>query len=104
MYVEPLGHLPSQHRHDQLKASVSALFLLMLVPLLASCGAPAPLEFVPVDLGIPAQALSSPVVGPLPDSTKLHVGITFKVDQDIINKPLLLSPDWMITVRRPGMH
>jgi len=58
----------------------------MLAPLLASCGAPAPLEFRPIDLGIPAQALNSPIVGPLPDSTKLHVGVTFKVNQSIINK------------------
>ncbi len=86
MDVEPRRHRPSHHRHRNLLVSVSALFLLMLVPLLASCGAPAPLEFVPIDLGIPAQALTSPVVGPLPDSTKLHVGITFKVNQDIINK------------------
>jgi kumamolisin len=86
MDVEPRGHRPSHHRYRNLVLSVSGLFLLILVPLLASCGAPAPLEFVPVDLGIPDQALKSPIIGPLPDSTTLHVGITFKVDQDIINK------------------
>lgn len=60
--------------------------LLVLVPLLSSCGAPAPLQFVPIDLGIPAQALNSPVVGALPDNTMMHVRITFKVSQDVINK------------------
>lgn len=60
--------------------------LLVLVPLLSSCGAPAPLQFVPIDLGIPAQALNSPVVGALPDNTMVHVRITFKVSQDVINK------------------
>ncbi len=74
-----------------------ALLLLIIVPLLASCATPSPLDFVPIDLGIPTQALKSPVVGPLPDSTKLHVAITFKVNQDIINtlggQPI-----------RPGQH
>lgn len=60
--------------------------LLLFTPLLVACNAPAPLQLVPVDLGIPAQALNSPVVGPLPDATKLHVRVTFKVSQDVINK------------------
>jgi kumamolisin len=60
--------------------------LFVLVPLLSSCGTPAPLQFVPIDLGIPAQALNSPVVGALPDNTMMHVRITFKVSQDVINK------------------
>jgi len=60
--------------------------MLFLLPLLASCNTPAPLKFVPIDLGIPSQALNSPVVGPLPDTTKLHVRVTFKVSQDVINK------------------
>src|SRR5947209_12298450 len=66
-------------------ASVVGLFLLVVVPLLSSCATTAQLESVPIDLGIPAQALKSPIVGPLPDSTKLHVAITFKVNQGIIN-------------------
>ncbi len=86
MDVEPRAHRPAHHRYRNLVLSISGLFLLILVPLLASCGAPATLEFVPVDLGIPDQALKSPIVGPLPDSTKLHVGITFKVDQALINQ------------------
>jgi kumamolisin len=64
---------------------VIGLCLFVVVPLLASCATTTTLDFVPIDLGIPAQALQSPIVGPLPDSTKLHVAITFKVNQDIIN-------------------
>ncbi|HLX57850.1 MAG TPA: S53 family peptidase [Ktedonobacteraceae bacterium] len=60
--------------------------LLLFMPVLASCNAPAPLQYVPVDLGIPSQALNSPVIGPLPDTTELHVRITFKVSQEVINK------------------
>ena len=66
-------------------ASVVGLFLLVVVPLLSSCATTAQLESVPIDLGIPAQALKSPIIGPLRDSTKLHVAITFKVNQNIIN-------------------
>jgi subtilase family serine protease len=53
---------------------------------LAACNNPAPLQFVPVNLGIPSQALNSPVVGPVPDATKLHMRITFKVSQGVITK------------------
>ena len=66
-------------------ARVAVLFVLIGVPILSSCATPSPLDFVPIDLGIPTQAIKSPVVGPLPDSTKLHVAITFKVNQGIIN-------------------
>jgi len=58
--------------------------LLLLSPLVASCGAPAPLQMTPINLGIPQAALNSPVIGPLPDTTQLRVGITFKVCQDIM--------------------
>lgn len=60
--------------------------LMLLVPILAACNAPAPLQFVPVNLGIPSQALNSQVAGLLPDATKLHVRVTFKVSQSVINK------------------
>jgi len=36
-------------------------------------------QFSPVDLGIPAAALNSPVVGSLPGDTLLHVRLTFKI-------------------------
>src|SRR5439155_12710964 len=60
--------------------------LLLLMPLASCSGTPEPLQFMTINLGIPAAALSSPVVGPLPDSTKLHVGITFKIDSKTLNR------------------
>lgn len=86
MDIETFKRRVSRQVFRSVWASVCGLLLLVLVPLLASCGTPASLQFVPFDLGIPAPALNSPVVSPLPDSTKLHVRITFKVNQQIINK------------------
>lgn len=60
--------------------------ILLLFAPLSSCGGSNPLQFVPVNLGIPAQALNSPVTGNLPDTTKMHVGITFKISQNLLNK------------------
>src|SRR2546423_8489476 len=67
-YHEKVGHL-------------SALFLTLLFSLvsLVSCNQAEPL-YTSINLGIPAAALQSPVKGHLPDSTELHVGITFKID------------------------
>ncbi len=64
-----------------------ALFLTLLLPLasLVSCNQPAPL-FTSINLGIPAAALQSPVKGQLPDSTELHVGITFKIDPRLLHQ------------------
>ena len=64
-----------------------ALFLTLLLPLatLVSCNQPAPPQFTSLNLGIPAAALQSPVKGRLPDTTELHVGITFKVNPQILN-------------------
>ncbi len=64
-----------------------ALFLTLLLPLasLASCTQPAP-PFTSINLGIPAAALQSPVKGKLPDSTELHIGITFKIDPRLLNQ------------------
>lgn len=57
------------------------VLLALLVPLVASCSNPFDsLQLTPIDLGIPAAALNSPVAGPLPDKTKLHVRITFKIN------------------------
>ncbi len=63
-----------------------ALFLTLLLPLatLADCGQAAPPLYESLNLGIPAAALQSPVKGPLPDTTELHVGITFKVDPQVL--------------------
>ena len=62
------------------------ILLLLFSPLVASCGAPAPLQMTPIDLGIPQAALNSPVVGALPDNTQMRVGITFKVSQSVLDK------------------
>ena len=63
-----------------------ALFLTLVLPLatLIGCDQPAAL-YTSLNLGIPAAALQSPVKGPLPDTTLLHIGITFKVNQEVLN-------------------
>lgn len=65
---------------------LSALFLTLLFSLasLVSCNQPAPPQYVSLNLGIPAAALQSPVIGPLPDATVLHVGVTFKIDPRLL--------------------
>src|SRR5262245_10393939 len=60
--------------------------LLLLVPLASCGGTPAPLRFVTINTGLPSQALNAPVVGPLPDNTKLHVRVTFKINQALLNR------------------
>lgn len=61
------------------------LALLLFVPL-SSCNTPAPPSlFTSLNLGIPNAALNSPVKGPLPASTVLNVGITFKIDSKLLN-------------------
>ncbi len=66
---------------------LSALFLTLLFSLasLASCTQSEP-PFTSINLGIPAAALQSPVKGKLPDSTELHVGITFKIDPRLLQQ------------------
>ena len=63
-----------------------ALLLTLLLPLatLTGCGQAAT-PYTSLNLGIPAAALQSPVKDPLPDTTELHVGITFKVDPQVLN-------------------
>jgi kumamolisin len=58
---------------------------LLCLPLLASCGPTNSVELSSIDLGIPAAALNSPVTGPLPDTTQLHLGITLKISQNVLN-------------------
>src|SRR5713101_6350543 len=67
---------------------LSALVLTLFFSLasLVSCNQPAPAQYVSLNLGIPAAALQSPVKGPLPDATVLHVGITFKIDPRLLNQ------------------
>src|SRR5438270_11079806 len=66
---------------------LSALFLTVLFSLvsLVSCNQAEPL-YTSLNLGIPAAALQSPVKGNLPDSTELHVGITFKIDPRLLHQ------------------
>ena len=66
---------------------LSALFLTLLFSLvsLVSCNQAEPL-YTSINLGIPAAALQSPVKGNLPDSTELHVGITFKIDPRLLHQ------------------
>src|SRR2546429_4664531 len=66
---------------------LSALFLTLLFSLtsLVSCNQPEPL-YTSINPGIPPAALQSPVKGHLPDSTELHVGITFKIDPRLLNQ------------------
>lgn len=85
MFIDPPKPIQFNMWLRAIVVVIAGIFFLSIVPLLASCATTTPLEFVPVDLGIPAQALQSPLVGPLPDSTKLHVAITFKVNQNVIN-------------------
>ncbi len=80
----------SYSRGSLLKQVVlSAIGLLFVLLPLSSCNTPATpnaLQFTALDLKIPAAALSSPVIGPLPDATNLHVAITFKMDQNMLKQ------------------
>jgi kumamolisin len=62
------------------------LGLILLLGPLAGCGTPAPLQFTTLNLGIPAEAMNSPVVGTLPGNTELHVRITFKINSKVLNQ------------------
>ncbi|HLX38895.1 MAG TPA: protease pro-enzyme activation domain-containing protein, partial [Ktedonobacteraceae bacterium] len=73
--------------------SVLGVFLLLF---LCSCGGSSPvvtptptpvhIVYTPLNLGLPAEALNAPVVGPLPDNTPLHVHVAFKLNQQLLNK------------------
>jgi subtilase family serine protease len=69
-------------------AHLSALVLTLFFSLasLVSCNQPPPPAYTAINLGIPAAALQSPVKGPLPDATLLHVGITFKIDPRLLDQ------------------
>ena len=78
-------HTLSHQIWSQILATMLGLLLLLLP--LTSCGTtPTVLQFVPINLGLPDQALNSPVVGPLPDTKVLHVRITFKISQNVLNR------------------
>jgi kumamolisin len=78
-----------QYKHSRFaygRVLAGLIGVLLLFAPLSSCGGPNPIQFVPINLGIPPQALNSPVTGNLPDNTKMHVGITFKISQNLLNK------------------
>src|SRR5579871_4591645 len=77
------------HRHIFLKAGIT---LLLFVLVLSGCDSsstttqptPSPtahIAFSSINLGIPADALNSPVTGPLADDTLMHVRLLFKLNQ-----------------------
>lgn len=74
------------------RAIAGVLGLLLLLAPLSSCSGPSnpiatdPLQLVNLDLGIPTEALNSPVTGPLPDKTEMPVRITFKISPGLLKK------------------
>src|SRR5690348_13691998 len=66
---------------------LSALLIPLFFSLasLVGCDQPAPPQYVSLNLGSPAAALQSPVKGPLPETTMLHVRISFKVNPQVLN-------------------
>ncbi|GAC1392162.1 MAG: hypothetical protein NVS4B11_02460 [Ktedonobacteraceae bacterium] len=68
------------------RAVAGMLGLLLLLTPLAGCGGPTPLQITTLKLGIPTEAMNSPIAGPLPDNTKLHVRVTFKLDPNALQK------------------
>jgi kumamolisin len=88
----------SSRVHRKILVGVMGLLALWLV--LAGCGGgsdqtatptPTPTtsvlgNFTTFKLNLPAQALNAPVKGPLPDDTAMHVAITFKLNQQTMNK------------------
>src|SRR3989449_11486227 len=84
-------------RVHQNKAWAGILGPLAVLILLVGCGGTTPvttptptvpplLQLTTFDLHLPPAALSAPVVGPLPDNTLLHVSVTFKVNQQLLNQ------------------
>jgi len=65
--------------------SLMLLTLFFSLTSLVSCTQPEP-AFTSLNLGIPAEALRSPVKGKLPDNTELHIGITFKIDPRLLRQ------------------
>ncbi len=83
----------SRAPHGKTLIGIIGSVLLLLV----GCGGPTPvttptptvpplLQFTTFDLHLPPAALSAPVVGSLPDNTLLHVSVTFKVNQQLLDQ------------------
>ena len=60
--------------------------LILLIFSLVACNASSVVQFSDLQLDIPPDALKAPVVRPLPDNQKLHVGVTLKMNQDWLKK------------------
>ncbi len=60
--------------------------LLFLVPLASCGGGTQPSLFTTLNLGIPTEAMNSPITGQLPGTTELHVRVTFKIDPNALKK------------------
>lgn len=77
-------------RHSLLHGVIS-LSLLLLLTLTACGGSQQPTstpstQSTTINLGIPQQALNSPTAGNLPDNTPLHVLVTLKVNQALLQQ------------------
>jgi subtilase family serine protease len=68
-----------------LQVVAGLLSLLLLLDALPGCSAPPP-AFTALNLGIPAAAMNSPVAGPLPNNTQMHVRITFNIDPNALKQ------------------
>ncbi len=73
------------------RAIASMLGLLLLLAPLASCGGGSgtttkPQLFTTLNLGIPNEAMNSPITGQLDGNTQLHVRVTFKMDPNALKK------------------
>ncbi|MBE3557731.1 MAG: S8 family serine peptidase [Ktedonobacteraceae bacterium] len=71
--------------------------MLVMLVALAGCGfgdsangpatpTPSSNALVPLDLGLPPEALNAPVSGMLPDNQRLHIEVTFKIDQAALDQ------------------
>jgi len=78
------------------RATVAAV-LLFFVVVLAGCGggtdvvtptptAPPVAAFTVLNLHIPQKAYDAPTTGPVPDGQVLHVGVSFKLNQTLLDK------------------
>jgi hypothetical protein len=65
--------------------SLLLLTLFFSLTALVNCTQPEP-AFTSFNLGIPAAALQSPIKVKLPDTTELHIGITFKIDPRLLHQ------------------
>lgn len=84
-----MSHLGKGYRGAASRAWLSLFGLLLLLLPLTSCNTPAapePIKFTSWNLSIPAEAMKSPVVGKLPDATKLQVRVTFKIDPNVLKQ------------------